>query len=1027
MATPVFRKGESVILRATRDMGRVEAEPELDAGDFWYRVRFTNRVEQVVEDDLDPVDEADESIESLVQEGRWGTLAAFRCALAVERITTTNRSTVYSYKAQRILFEPYQYKPLLKVLDSPDRRILIADEVGLGKTIEAGLILTELEARQDMDKVLIACPSRLRDKWREELSRKFEQDFDIYDKRLLMQYIRRVRDNPLRGRLRAVVSIQTLRNAELREMIEAEIGGFDVVIVDEAHHARNPGTQTSEMLRLLGQLGDCVLLLTATPLHLGSRDLYTLLNALRPTEFRDPNVFESELQHHRGLIEAGLLVRTRDSSQLPRVERILRDTFENGASGTIDDPLAKQVLLSLRESPPDEPREWVELERRIQDLHPLATVLTRTRKRDVQEHAAERRSRVIKCQWTAEEDEFYQRLVRGSSSGGWLREKLGFGEIQRARQAASCLPATIESKFGEGPLRDATDDELTDLTSDDLQEIGVSVRPTTATGTMAAPVWRGTDSKYEKLRELLSQIRDESPAAKVLVFSFFKGTVRYLQRRLAEDGVPSLIIHGDIKSTPLQPETDERGRRIREFEQNPEVKVLISTEVGSEGLDFQFCHHLVNYDLPWNPMVVEQRIGRIDRFGQKSDVVHIHNLVVEGTVEDRILYRLYERIGIFRESIGDLEAILGDVVRELQRDYVSGKLTPEEADRRVRQAEYAINQRRAHTEELEKNASQLFGHEEYIRSEMERVGRLGRYISEHAILAVLKNFLKSHHPDTGLWEASDGVYGIRLTESLRQQIQDAARGGPFWFDRSKDGNLWITTDGDRAFSNPRIELVNVSHPLMKAAVSAIKPQLDQPSARVGQALVTVGGPDRECVLAPGLYFVVVFAHTVEGIRARRVLDPVVWSCDNDEVVAGEDGERLLHLATEFGEESAPQDSVQSVAAHVWARVMSEIRRRNKELTAAEQTENAALYSRRKRVRQTEFEYNREEKQKRLRTAERNKRSENILKAFRGQIAKLESDHRDRIAQLDATRDVSVRLSAPLAAALVELQLAEGNT
>jgi SNF2 family DNA or RNA helicase len=214
-------------------------------------------------------------------------LQAFRTALTIARIENDNRSTVHTFKSQRILFEPYQYKPLLKILDSPDRRLLIADEVGLGKTIEAGLILTELQARRPLERVLVVCPSRLRDKWREELNRKFDQDFDILTKSTLYQYIERLRQNPRRGQLRGIVSMQTLRNADVRTSLVAEVGHLDMVVVDEAHHARNPSTQTSEMLRDLGDLADCLIFLTATPLHLGNRDLFTLLNALRPTEFRD--------------------------------------------------------------------------------------------------------------------------------------------------------------------------------------------------------------------------------------------------------------------------------------------------------------------------------------------------------------------------------------------------------------------------------------------------------------------------------------------------------------------------------------------------------------------------------------------------------------------------------------------------------------------------------------------------------------------------------------------------------------------
>ena len=602
---PLFHKGDAVVLRSTREMGRVERDAILDAGEQWYRVRFVKRVDNVVEDDLDPLDDSDESLEKLAICGRWGKVQAFRCALVAERITQKNRSTVYSFRAQRILFEPYQYKPLLKILDSPDRRLLIADEVGLGKTIEAGLILTELEARRSIDTVLVVCPSRLREKWREELNRKFDQEFDIFDRRSMIEYIERLRQNPRRGRLRAIISMQTLRNEDVRELLAAEVGHLDVVIVDEAHHARNPYTKTAEMLEELGQMGDCVLLLTATPLHLGSRDLFTLLHALRPTEFRDPEVFDRELRHHAGVHEAEMLVRTRTTDGLEQAAERLRRVFIAGIMPGVRDPLAVQVIEELK-SAPEDCTGWIELSRKIEDLHPLASIVTRTRKRDVQENAPMRRAGVHRCQWTAEEDEAYQTLVAGAGSHGWIREQMNFGQIQKARQAASCIPAAIGSHYATAKSDDDAV-ELSDILVSDI-ESGRAVATTQPSVAMMTG-WSGQDSKFDKLLEILELVWQEEPEAKVLIFTFFVGTATYLTNRLTEKGHPSLRIAGDVRSDPRRPELDERGRRMRQFHDDPSIKVLVSTEVGSEGLDFQFCHHLVNYDLPWNPMVVEQRIG----------------------------------------------------------------------------------------------------------------------------------------------------------------------------------------------------------------------------------------------------------------------------------------------------------------------------------------------------------------------------------------------------------------------------------
>jgi superfamily II DNA/RNA helicase len=303
----------------------------------------------------------------------------------------------------------------------------------------------------------------------------------------------------------------------------------------------------------------------------------------------------------------------------------------------------------------------------------------------------------------------------------------------------------------------------------------------------APSAFTGCDSKLEKLVELLNLIQEEEPGAKALIFTFFIGTSRYLQEQLTSRGFASLRIAGDVPSNPKNPDKDLRGNVMRQFREDAGIRVLVSTEVGSEGLDFQFCHYLVNYGLPWNPMVAEQRIGRIDRFGQRADRVHILNLVVEGTVEDRILLRLYERIGIFRESIGQLESVLGEEISELQRDYVSGKLTPREAAQRVEHAARAIEQRRSHLEELERNAGTLFGHEEYLKEQLRRVDRLGRYISEKSMLAVIESYLQAKHPSVRIWEEPAGVYRLRLSDDLRGEIQDASSQDDLWVDRSRRG------------------------------------------------------------------------------------------------------------------------------------------------------------------------------------------------------------------------------------------------
>src|SRR5262249_28925686 len=152
------------------------------------------------------------------------------------------------------------------------------------------------------------------------------------------------------------------------------------------------------------------------------------------------------------------------------------------------------------------------------------------------------------------------------------------------------------------------------------------------------------------------------------------------------------------------------------------------SEVGSEGLDFQFCHILVNYDLPWNPMVVEQRIGRLDRLGQKAERIVILNCSAQGTIEELILQRLYSRIRIFEDSIGDLEPILGEEIKKLTETLLHSKLTAEERDRLVQEKARVLEHRRQELEELERQSSRFLGQDEFFNEEIKRVQGLKRYL-----------------------------------------------------------------------------------------------------------------------------------------------------------------------------------------------------------------------------------------------------------------------------------------------------------
>ncbi|HYE73078.1 MAG TPA: helicase-related protein, partial [Blastocatellia bacterium] len=215
-----------------------------------------------------------------------------------------------------------------------------------------------------------------------------------------------------------------------------------------------------------------------------------------------------------------------------------------------------------------------------------------------------------------------------------------------------------------------------------------------------------------------------------------------------------------------------RQERLELFKESSSINVLLSSEVGSEGIDLQFCNVLVNYDLPWNPMKVEQRIGRLDRLGQKADKITIINFAVGGTIEEKILDRLYNRIGIFENSVGDLEPILGDVIQELTTDLLSQRLTEEQIENRITQTQLAIEQKRQIENQLVEESSVFFGSSDYILEQIGRARRLGRWITPEDLKSLVDDFFNTAYPSSNIyWDKPEkGLVNFRLSNDARNDL-----------------------------------------------------------------------------------------------------------------------------------------------------------------------------------------------------------------------------------------------------------------
>jgi SNF2 family DNA or RNA helicase len=464
---------------------------------------------------------------------------------------------------------PHQLKTALTVLRRFRGRALLCDEVGLGKTVEAGLILLELLMRKLARRVLILTPSSLVEQWHGEMSRKFGLDFITYDDPLFKE----------RGRDawssfdRILASYHTAKREPHRSAITEQ--EWDVVIVDEAHHCRNRNTLLWKLVSALRK--KYVLLLTATPIQNNLDELYNLVTLLQPGLLSTAKRFQHQFvdRHDK------LLPRNLDQLHALLAEAMVRNRRSN-----VSVRLMRRYAQTLRVAP-----------------LPAERALYEDVTRFVKDHLA--------C-----EDSPLSRMALIT-----LQKELGSSTLATA--------ATLE--------RIASADDLPDDEAQSLRTLADRAR---------API---ESAKVARLIELLRSFPD-----KIVIFTQFRHTQDFLHHALTQAGESVALFHGSLPRLAKE-------EAIRAFQGS--ARILLSTESGSEGRNLQFCHALCNFDLPWNPMRIEQRIGRLSRIGQTHDV-SVFNLVSAGTFEAELLHLLEAKINLFELVIGEIDMILGNLDEE---------------------------------------------------------------------------------------------------------------------------------------------------------------------------------------------------------------------------------------------------------------------------------------------------------------------------------------------------------------------------
>jgi hypothetical protein len=895
-------------------------------------VQFPDGNRRIPEDQLELIPSTREAPVDLLANGRFSGPDRYRQVLTYIRLTGKLADIVYSMEASNTDFYPYQFKPVLKMLNSPTGGLLIADEVGLGKTIEAGLIWMELRARFDLRRLLVICPLSLREKWQLELSSRFGIDAQIANPAELLHLLE---DSGRRSRgFAAICNMETVLpprgwrdneddtspRARLARLLDATSEAeplVDLLVIDEAHHLRNPATARHQAGVLLRAASDYKLFLSATPIHLRNRDLFALLSLLDPDTFSRQNEFDDILSANAPLVRARDAVLSGQVSTPELVAEIELAVQHDLLSGSQQ----LNVLLEFLKSRGTELdlSDRARIAFRLEQANLLAHVVSRTRRRDVEELRIVRNVHDLRIEFSAIERLVYDaasHAVFEYASTRAVNERFLQATPQRLLSSSIAaavlhwqrqLPSGVEE--ADADLGEEWDDvdELEDLLEAFVNnEAGETVRGDRPLVRELSSVSRSlvdqaelelNDSKFAKLNGFLLEILATEPDRKLIIFSSFRQTLNYLGRRLAENGIRSEVIHGKIAET--------KQDVIDRFKRSIQTPVLLSSEVGSEGIDLQFCNMLINYDLPWNPMKVEQRIGRIDRLGQLSETVEIVNLIHQDTIDERVYDRLFQRMDLCRHALGDLEAILGSEIRKLTTEFVGGELTPSQQERRLDQTARALENLRQEEERLESDAAGLIAHGDYILQTVKAAHELNRWVSGDDLVRYVRDGLSRHYPGSQvrLLSEPEDAHELTLSNAAHADFVDyVERQGLFGSTRlsARAVPLKCRFSPSVASRNRRgIEQISQVHPIVRFISDRIQsdeaPRL-RPAVSAQLDLDTFANISPE----PGCYEILVELWSIGGVIPVEKLAYSGIGASSKDVLEGDMAEAIAITAANFG-------------------------------------------------------------------------------------------------------------------------------
>jgi hypothetical protein len=523
--------------------------------------------------------------------------------------------------------------------------------------------------------------------------------------------------------------------------------------------------------------------------------------------------------------------------------------------------------------------ERVQLITEIESLHTFAGIINRTRRRDIGDFT-KRKPETVNVEFTPTQKKLHDDILQAQAeifSRIHGDVNVNFMMTTIRRQAASCLYGLVP--FLQGILNRHLDelswDEVDNTQCAPLENAVEAIESKIRDILKQASTLDPYDPKLDKLRNILKK-KQELQNNKVILFSSFRHTLHYLYQHLRDDGFRVGLVHG---GTPDEERVEFRKRFELDREQDNALDVLLFSEIGCEGLDYQFCDCIVNYDLPWNPMRIEQRIGRIDRWGQKSESVAIFNLITHGTVDADIYERCLLRIGVFTNAIGGTEEILGEISSEIRNIAENFSLSAEERGEKLQQLSDNKIRLIQEQETLEQKQVELFGiqlSEDHFKDEINDATSF--WLSPTSILNLVSTYLQEKCGEKQQFILGDKpLKTLRLSQEARnsllkdfhklpRQNTSSYREWENWL-KGGEQHLPITFDSDSACRHPEFTFIMPLHPLVKQASEALG---------IKRRVVTTLKV-KESSVPSGKYQFAIYQWRFHGIREDLILRPISTS------------------------------------------------------------------------------------------------------------------------------------------------------